>query len=357
MPWITKLILAASVALPAVLWPQAAHAAGTNTPHRADEAERRWVTHVVILGERITDIATRYAVTSDDIKRWNRKVLGDKGWIYARQKLRIYARRVPPPREKITYRVKKGDSWIGLARRFRVRTADLQAWNPRAPKSFTVGTALTVYTTPRPHASSTGSSHAPNRPAPSSLPQIESGGLSVGSPNQGRLLGGVPLPKSPYYDLRKPHEAYGSSHAVKVVVQTLAAFHAGSRYRGKLTIGAMSTRTGGAFGQHRSHQSGRDIDIRLPLHSNGRIDWDASWQLVKAFIDSGQVEYIFLSTSRQRFLYQAAKRAKTPSHKLKRWMQYPGRGSKRAGIVRHAEGHTEHIHVRIQCGPNSPRCR
>ncbi|MBK6515916.1 MAG: penicillin-insensitive murein endopeptidase [Polyangiaceae bacterium] len=36
-------------------------------------------------------------------------------------------------------------------------------------------------------------------------------------------------------------------------------------YRGQIVIGDVSRRDGGPFGRHRSHRTGRDVDIWLPV--------------------------------------------------------------------------------------------
>jgi murein endopeptidase len=115
---------------------------------------------------------------------------------------------------------------------------------------------------------------------------------------------------------------------------------------------------------HRSHQAGRDADIRLPRKpgaslkngSASTVDWDMSWQLVKAFIDTGQVEYIFLDYSRQKYLLRAARDAGTSAKDLERYIQYPQGSRKNKGIVRHSKGHNIHIHVRVKCAPGNSRC-
>jgi murein endopeptidase len=126
----------------------------------------------------------------------------------------------------------------------------------------------------------------------------------------------------------------------------------------------MSRRGGGRFRPHESHQSGRDVDIRLPLRqglakgtipvSSSQVDWDAAWALVRALISTEQVRFIFLARNRQPALHKAAKRAGAGDDELGLWLQYPRRS--RTALVRHARGHVKHIHVRFRCGPNEPSC-
>lgn len=322
------------------------------------ESERRWIKHEVVPNERLDDIAARYGVTRREIVRWN-KSLQPKQWIFAGQKLRIYARRFPPPRQKIRYVVQRGDTWQGIAQRFNVREGDLHYWNRKVPRQFRAGTPLTIYTNPKPvvhHAGSEGETLEVFHARP--------GGLSLGAPNKGRLQGSVPLPESELYTVRDPETSWGSTHAIEVLVNAMARFRRDSGYTGKVLIGAISRRGGGRFRPHRSHQSGRDVDIRLPklpgapksTESPLHIDWVASWYLIRAFAVSGEIEYIFLDYSRQRRLYAAARAAGATPKELGSLIQFPSPARSNNGLVRHARGHTMHIHIRIKCAKGNSRC-
>ncbi len=327
-----------------------------------DTEERTWVKHKVVPRERLDDIEARYGVTRKELVRWNKR-LKTKQWIYAGQTLKIKARRVPPPREKITYIVEKGDRWLKIAEKFNVRESDLRYWNRKVPRAFRVGQKLVVYTNPMEVEPPPGEEDAGPTKAPPSL-KIRSTALSVGKPNRGRIQNGIQLPESEYYTLRDPDRSYGSSHAVKVIHDSIASFRVETGYTGEIKIADLSKRGGGRLRPHSSHQSGRDVDIRLPKRkgvakgdtSISAIDWDLSWALVKAFIDSGEIEYIFLVTARQKALRKAAKRAGASDEEVARAIQYPGKRGTNKGIVRHAKGHTMHIHIRIKCADSNSRC-
>ncbi|MEZ4430437.1 MAG: penicillin-insensitive murein endopeptidase [Nannocystaceae bacterium] len=187
------------------------------------------------------------------------------------------------------------------------------------------------------------------------LMSVPPGAQSVGRPNAGALVSGVQLPENPaLYTRRLPALAWGSTFAITRLQEGVARFRRDSGFRGELAIGGISKQHGGPFSPHKSHQSGRDVDITLPRRA-GAHDWDATWSLVEAFIETGAVERIFLDHGRQRGLYEAARRAGVPTRTLERVIQYPrGRGS--PAIVQHVRGHAEHIHVRFRCGPTEARC-
>ena len=327
-----------------------------------DEDGRTWVKHKVVPRERLDDIEARYGVSRKELARWN-KALEKKQWIYAGQTLKIYARRVPPPREKITYVVQKGDRWIEIANEYNVREADLRYWNRKVPRAFKVGQELTIYTNPM-EVSDPETAEGETPVAKPDKLSIRGNAISVGKPNRGRLQNGVQLPESEHYTLRDPERSYGSSHAVTVIHDAIAAFRLDTGYKGEIKIADLSKKGGGRLRPHGSHQSGRDADIRLPRRrgaskddsSISAIDWDLSWALVKAFIDSGEIEYIFLETSRQKVLRKAAKRAGATDEELTRAIQYPNARGTNNGFVRHAKGHNVHIHVRIKCVEGNDRC-
>jgi len=336
-------------------------------PAKASTSSRKWITHRIVPRETLDEIGKRYGVSANEITAWNKKSI--QSGLKAGRTLRINARVVPPPREKITYVVQFGDTWAEIATKYNVELGDLRAWNTKVPKQFRSGQKITVYTNPRPRAvTQIAQANDPNvgQPMVPSLPvfDVPAGGVSIGKPTRGRLVNAVQLPESDLYDVRRPDEAWGSSHTVLQVQTAIASFRQQAGYDGKIIIGAISERNGGRFRPHRSHQSGRDVDIRLPkkrgadLKSDNPadIDWEMSWKMIDAFIDTGEIEYIFLDYSRQKRLYDAARRLGVPSSELAKAIQYPRSRKTNNGIVRHAEGHLVHVHVRVECPDDQARC-
>jgi murein endopeptidase len=232
------------------------------------------------------------------------------------------------------------------------------------PRAFKAGQKLAVWTNPQPVATtSLTTTTTTGRPLP--IFDVPRGGYSVGLPNRGKLVGGVLLPDTEDYDVRRPEESWGSSHTILNVQTAIATFRRDSGYDGKIIVGAISKKSGGRFRPHRSHQSGRDVDIRLPKKKGADlksddpndIDWVASWKLIKSFIDTGTTEYIFLDYSRQRRLKTAAQAAGATDEELEKYIQYPRGRHTNAGVVRHNEGHLIHIHVRISCPKDQSRCQ
>ncbi|MBK8264733.1 MAG: penicillin-insensitive murein endopeptidase [Nannocystis sp.] len=159
---------------------------------------------------------------------------------------------------------------------------------------------------------------------------------------------------------------WGSSHTIRALHAAIADFRHQSGFAGEIVIGSMSLRRGGRFAPHRSHQSGRDVDIRLPLlpalpltafPNADEIDWPAAWELVRALVRTGEIEVIFLEGPLQRRLYQAALWEGATPDQLREIIAWPNRKGHEGALVRHSRGHDGHIHVRFRCGPDEPRCR
>ncbi len=323
--------------------------------------ERRWITHSVVPRESLDSIGMRYGVSRDDVVKWNKRKLGAKQWIYAGQELKVHARLFPPPREKITYVVERGDTWTKIADHFGVPTSDLRAWNPKTPKKFKAGAKLKVYTDPKAAPPSATSGAGGGTPLPEF--HVRPGGIAVGRPNRGTLVHGVQLPASDMVKILDPDKVWGTSHTIEHLLEAIAMFRRDSGYDHPLTISSISLKNGGRFKPHSSHRTGRDVDIRLPRkpgapkgEAPSSIDWTYTWKLVEALASTGEVEYIFVSWSRQKYLHRAAQSAGASKEKLEKLIQWPRKSDTNKGVVRHASGHTVHLHVRFTCAPGNSRC-
>lgn len=202
--------------------------------------------------------------------------------------------------------------------------------------------------------------------------ELPTDALARGRPDAGALVHALQLPPSPDYTIRCPAHAYASSATIAELMRAIADFRNRSGYRGELVVGDLSQSGGGRYGPHRSHQSGRDVDLWLPVrggrHRRGcahcgtdlcrpgpdEIDWATAWSLVQALAARGSVQDIFLAWESQPALRRAAVEAGTPDAELARQIQHPVRG--RGSLIKHAAGHTRHLHVRFRCPPDDPDC-
>jgi len=196
---------------------------------------------------------------------------------------------------------------------------------------------------------------------------IPDGGRSIGVPEGGVLEGGIQLPFDPAaYTRRDATRSYATTQTLRTIQGAFAVLREERGVQAEVVIGDISLPRGGSFPPHVSHTSGRDIDVRLILApgldrttlpaSAELVDWDATWSLVHSFLETGHVTYVFLDFERQAHLRDAAARAGVHARVLDRWFQFPYATNVEA-IVRHEPGHRAHLHIRLSCDGQGPRCQ
>lgn len=316
-----------------------------------------FISHTTIPWERWQDVASRYGVTVEQIAVWNDLgELDPKEFLRSNRPIRIQPQAFPAPRQKKIYTVRKGDSWKKIAHRFKVDRQALRNWNRREiRKGLHPGTKLMLWM----DSSLPGlGSGALGPPVPTHF-EAKPGAVSKGRPSRGRLLGGAPLPPSDQYTIRIPYQSYGTTLTVENTQRGIAMFRRRSAFAGEVVVSAMSRETGGRLRPHRSHQSGRDVDIWLPRMPHAHpglkpgpdeVDWHAAWYLIEAFAEMDVVKRIYLDASVHRRLRRAAREIGVG------WDDYRAIVHPNAKVV-HNEGHIGHIHIRFTCGPDAVRCR
>ncbi len=201
--------------------------------------------------------------------------------------------------------------------------------------------------------------------------------ISIGRHNRGRLENGRELVASETIRIKHPEgdQHHGTDELVSLIehgARSVAEQFPGSQ----LTVGDLSRRRGGRMRPHRSHRSGRDVDIGfyivdtqgelvylqrfVDFRADGttranpewRFDDARNWALVAALVSQSDtpVQYIFAARwLRQRLLDHAASIG-APAEVIERaaaLLEQPRRGGR----------HDDHFHVRIYCPmTDQPRC-
>ncbi|MEO8842474.1 MAG: penicillin-insensitive murein endopeptidase [Kofleriaceae bacterium] len=192
-------------------------------------------------------------------------------------------------------------------------------------------------------------------------PPVVSPAEAGGAPWAGSLANASKLEAGDGYIVKRPARSFGTKHLLDHLRGAIAEVRALYPNVPTLAIGDISAEYGGKISDHRSHQSGLDVDVGF-YFTNGAVktfadagstfDLEANWALLAAFtriaaLDDG-VQMIFLDYDLQHRLYDFAKRRGTPDSALEYIFQYPRGRDELSGLVRHWPGHGNHFHVRFK---------
>jgi len=181
------------------------------------------------------------------------------------------------------------------------------------------------------------------------------GSMSVGKPNGGALINGVHMPESEHWELIIPQLAWGTEETVHYLTTAIGAVVEQFPDSHPMYIGHLSRQEGGPLRPHRSHQSGRDVDLSY-YYVPERAEWyrpatkhtldrARTWAFVKALVTRTDVEYIFMSTRVQVLLKDYALSIGEDKDWLDTLFEFRSRNPE--PIIRHTYGHRTHMHVRF----------
>jgi hypothetical protein len=188
--------------------------------------------------------------------------------------------------------------------------------------------------------------------------------MSRGAADRGRLVNGMPMPSGDHWIVRHASRAWGTNETVSELVRGLTTTADALPGGGRPMVADISRRRGGRFRPHRSHTSGRDVDVTYyrndvvstPIFSRTTrytLDHARQWYLFKYWIERDLVTYIFIDNRLQRTLYDFAVQQGESAEMLEEAFGEP-RGR---GILRYSPGHDDHFHIRFVCADSDPICR
>lgn len=191
--------------------------------------------------------------------------------------------------------------------------------------------------------------------------------VSVGSPTRGSLDNGRALPKEGPGWVHRGARPYGTDETVLLLTWALAEVGRAFPGTAAIVIGDLSQDGGGRIRPHRSHQSGRDVDVGYYRADNqltrgfevvddATLDAEKTWFLLERLLLTGLVQYVFIDRTLQALLFDAASDAGWPPEDLARLFHYPRTGHAGGAIIRHAPGHKNHFHIRFQCPSDDEEC-
>ena len=280
----------------------------------------------------------------------------------------------PPPAKRpkiqqaiVRYRVSRGDTLIGLARRYGSSVTAIQGQNDLPDHIIRIGEVIKI----------PAHSRIARRGQPSDFvlkPVKSMVGQSLGRASGGRLKKGTQLPSDKAYFRRRPSNAWGALHAVGHIQQVARLVKARHPKVHKLAVGDLSSKNGGRLKRHASHQSGRDVDLGFYFTKKpkgypktfitataGNLNFEATWTMLKTFADTADekagVYMMFLNYDVQKLIYDWARERGVAKSVLKWMFQYPRGKHVRQGLIRHEPGHMAHVHVRFKCAPKDKDCK
>ena len=246
----------------------------------------------------------------------------------------------------IYHKVRKGDNLIKIARKYKTTVKNLESLNGLRRKPAKLKKLM----------------------HPGKLVLIRLGDPADLLAARPYLADWVHLKAQKGYTVKRSSTAYGRPFAMRLMLRSICEFRRRNPDAGSIVVGDWSGRVGGQLSRHLSHKTGRDVDLSYFIKGRpnlkgfakatpSTIDVELSWELVRALLDSGQIEYIFMDHKLQRVLYNHALKKGFPQADLDQIFQYPAPRSSRTGIIRWAKAHDDHIHVRFRCPKNDCMCR
>lgn len=185
------------------------------------------------------------------------------------------------------------------------------------------------------------------------------GSISVGYSGAGRLINGVQMPPGDAWIVVSPDAAYGTDVVIAAVQQAARAVQSQWPEAPLLRVNHISKADGGHLRPHRSHQSGRDVDLGLYYRAGvdprapqvareEAMDPGPTWTLLRTLITQSDVKVILVDRRIQRKLHAYARDQGEDEAWLDR-LFHAGPKS----MFQHARRHRDHFHVRFY----SPRAQ
>ena len=184
---------------------------------------------------------------------------------------------------------------------------------------------------------------------------------SIGPAAHGRLLFGDPMRPSRGVHVRVPPRDACTVPEVAAALRFLADVVQREHPGGPdLVVGDISQCGGGRFPPHRTHQSGRDVDLRYyqlgverGFHdyvfvNSTNFDTARVWSMVEAIHRHQLAEVVYIDYRHQRRLYRYARAQRGFSTAaLRPILSMPRTRRDPDALVQHVPGHHNHLHIRF----------
>ncbi|WP_281255324.1 penicillin-insensitive murein endopeptidase [Cystobacter ferrugineus] len=175
------------------------------------------------------------------------------------------------------------------------------------------------------------------------------GSISVGFVHSGRMVNSVQFPQGDAWIVVSPELAWATQETIDYTIRAIREVRAAYPKAPALRVNQISSRDGGYLRPHKSHQSGRDVDLGFyyptvdPIRARERekyIDLELNWALIKSLIQHTDVQMILVDKRVQKVLREyALSKGEDP-----KWVASLFGDS---ALIKHARGHRDHFHVRF----------
>lgn len=180
------------------------------------------------------------------------------------------------------------------------------------------------------------------------------GSISLGAPGCGGQMNSVEMPEGKNWFVTNPAKKWGTQETVDYIQTAINAVVSEYPDTWPLAVGNLSALNGGKLRPHRSHQSGRDVDLgfyfktgvskRFAYGNKSNLDLPRNWALMKALISKTDVQIILLDRSIQKLLYDYA----LSIGEDKDWLDTLfKRENGNKPLIQHVRRHRNHYHVRF----------
>lgn len=180
----------------------------------------------------------------------------------------------------------------------------------------------------------------------------ELGSMSLGFADEGRIINARQFPRGDAWRLVSPSLAWATAETIDYTIAAINRVKAQFPDAYPLRVNQISAPEGGYLRPHKSHQSGRDVDLGFyyrgspdPIRVRERervIDVEKNWALIRALAIETDVQVILLDRRVQRVIYEYA----LSTGEDQAWLDSLFNAGRRS-LVQHARGHRDHYHVRF----------
>jgi len=176
------------------------------------------------------------------------------------------------------------------------------------------------------------------------------GSISVGFVHSGRMVNSVQFPAGEEWIVVSPERTWATQETIDALIRAIREVRAEHPKAPRLRVNQISASDGGYMRPHKSHQSGRDVDLGFyypteePIRVRERerhIDLALNWALIKALVVHTDVQMILVDKRVQKVLREYAL---THGEDAK-WVDSLFLGN--SPLIKHARGHRDHFHVRF----------